>query len=78
MNHFCFNRYHDDPTKKVAVHLKADWKSGLDYFDFDTMVPSWTLARAISLEKWSREYFNLLKEYVDWLIHKNCYYSNVA
>jgi hypothetical protein len=53
----------DDPSKKVKVSFKADWKSGLDYFDFDTNMQTWTLARCIALEKWSREYFQNLKEY---------------
>lgn len=49
--------------KKVKVNFKADWKSELDYFDFDNMIPTWTMARAMSLERWSQEYFQTLKEY---------------
>jgi hypothetical protein len=44
------------------VSLKADWKSILPYFDFDVMIPPWTMARSIARETWSREYFEMLKE----------------
>lgn len=44
------------------VKLNAVWNSNLEYFDFDTDVPPFTMARAIAKEPWSREYFQQLKE----------------
>ncbi|ODN00790.1 hypothetical protein Ocin01_05886 [Orchesella cincta] len=52
----------DDASKTFEVRLNADWKSDLEYFDYDTDVPPWTMARAIAKEPWSREYFQQLKE----------------
>src|SRR4051812_29135485 len=56
-------RLHDDHTRTFNVSLNMDYKSALPYFDFDTMIPPWTMARAIAKETWSREYFETLKAY---------------
>jgi len=55
-------KLHGDDSKTYQVNLKADWKTDLPYFDYDTMIPPWTMARAIAKEQWSREYFQMLKE----------------
>ena len=51
-----------DKSQTYKVNMKAEWKSALPYFDFDVMIPEWTMARAIAREPWSREYFEMLKE----------------
>lgn len=51
----------DDASKRFKVEFEADWKTTLPYFDYDTMIPPWTMARAIAKEPWSREYFEMLK-----------------
>lgn len=57
-----YYRLHEDESKTFKVKLRADWKTEFPYFDFDTMIPPWTMARAFAKETWSREYFNSLKE----------------
>jgi len=44
------------------VKLDAVYTSDLDYFDFDSDMEPWTVARAMSREPWSREYFEKLKD----------------
>lgn len=56
------NRTNGENGKTCQVKLTADWKSDLQYFDYDTDVPPLTMARAIAKEPWSREYFQMLKE----------------
>lgn len=52
---------YENQSKVYKVSIKADWKSNLDFFDYDHMVPAWTMARSIAKESWSREYFDALK-----------------
>jgi len=54
-------KLHGNDSKEFKVKLTADWTSSLPHFDFDCMIPAWTMARAIAKETWSREYFEILK-----------------
>ena len=49
-------------TTLHKVKLDAVYTSDLDYFDFDSDMEPWTVARAMSREPWSREYFQRLKD----------------
>jgi hypothetical protein len=51
-----------DPSKRFKVDFVADWKTNLPYFDYDSMIPAWTMAKAFAKESWSRQYFQNLKE----------------
>ena len=39
----------------------AEYNSELEYFDFDSDMDPWTVARAMAREPWSRQYFEGLK-----------------
>ena len=43
------------------VKIRAEYLSSLPYFDFDSEMNPWTVARAMAREPWSREYFTRLK-----------------
>ena len=43
------------------VKISATYSSTLPYFDFDAEMDAWTVARAMSREPWSREYFERLR-----------------
>ena len=43
------------------VVIDAEYSSDLEYFDFDSDMDPWTVARAMAREPWSREYFDRLK-----------------
>ena len=43
------------------VRIDAEYNSELEYFDFDSDMDPWTVARAMAREPWSRQYFERLK-----------------
>ena len=43
------------------VKISAVYTSELPYFDFDSEMEAWTVARAMAREPWSRAYFERLK-----------------
>ena len=43
------------------VRIDAEYSSELEYFDFDSDMDPWTVARAMAREPWSRQYFEGLK-----------------
>ena len=43
------------------VKIDAEYNSQLEYFDFDSDMDPWTVARAMAREPWSRQYFDRLK-----------------
>ena len=43
------------------VRVDAKYTSSFPHFDFDSEMDPWTVARAMSREPWSREYFDRLK-----------------
>ena len=43
------------------VKLRAEYTSQLPYFDFDSDMNAWTVARAFAKEPWSREYFERIR-----------------
>ena len=49
-------------TTVHRVKLDAVYTSDLDYFDFDSDMEPWTVARAMAREPWSKEYFQGLKD----------------
>lgn len=52
---------HEDKDKVYSVELDAEYSSDLPYFNFDENVDPFTMADAIAREKWSKEYFEVLK-----------------
>ena len=44
-----------------VVKLQAEYVSTLPYFDFDSDMNAWTVARAFAKEPWSREYFERIR-----------------
>ena len=46
---------------KSVLHNQGEYKSELSYFDFDSDMDPWTIARAFAKEPWSREYFDKIK-----------------
>ncbi|XP_021207156.1 uncharacterized protein LOC101744336 isoform X1 [Bombyx mori] len=53
--------YQNNPSKFVDVDFTGEWTATTKYFDFDTDLYPATVIRSIAKEKWSREYFELLK-----------------
>ncbi|GFO33376.1 hypothetical protein PoB_005988100 [Plakobranchus ocellatus] len=59
---------YDGPMRKVdsgsliQVSFKLMWKASTNFFDFDTDIHPHAMAAAIAREKWSREFFETLKE----------------
>ncbi|CAG0913306.1 unnamed protein product [Notodromas monacha] len=51
-----------DGERSCTIQLRARWVGKPTCFDFDTDLPVTTIARNISKEPWSREYFQILKE----------------
>ena len=49
-------------TTVHRVKLDAVYTSDLDYFDFDSDMEPWTVARAMAREPWNKEYFQRLKD----------------
>lgn len=49
-------------TTLHRVKIDAIYTSDLEYFDFDSDMEPWTVARAMSREPWTREYFQRLKD----------------
>lgn len=43
------------------IDLQAEYISKLPYFDFDSDMNAWTVARAFAKEPWSREYFDRIR-----------------
>ena len=43
------------------VRIDAEYSSELEYFDFDSDMDPWTVARAMAREPWSRQYFERLQ-----------------
>ena len=52
----------NNPESVYKVNIDAEYTSDLEFFDFDSDMDPWTMARAVSRESWSREYFDRLKE----------------
>ncbi|GLH10235.1 Uncharacterized protein GBIM_15186 [Gryllus bimaculatus] len=52
-----------DPENKFDVKLNAVWSSDLPYFDFDTDMNKYSVAKSMASEPWSREYFKNLNEF---------------
>jgi len=50
--------------KLVDVTFDLIWIAFTKYFDFDTDLHPNVMADAIAREKWSRDYFDVLKRYV--------------
>lgn len=50
-----------EPLSRQQVELDVQWTSSRPFFDFDTDMDAWALARTIAREPWSREYFEALK-----------------
>ena len=44
-----------------SVNIDGEFRSDLPYFDFDSDMAVWTVARAMAREPWSRQYFARLK-----------------
>ena len=44
-----------------SVKISGTYTSQLPYFDFDSEMEAWTVARAMAREPWSRAYFARLK-----------------
>ncbi|XP_049874258.1 uncharacterized protein LOC126372504 [Pectinophora gossypiella] len=53
--------YQNDPEKVVQVEFSGEWTATTDYFDYDTDLHPPTVIRSIAREKWSRKYFQDLK-----------------
>ncbi|XP_018334471.1 uncharacterized protein LOC108743404 [Agrilus planipennis] len=53
---------HNNPSETFSVEIDATWRSDLPFFDFDTDVDILSMAKAIALEKWNKDYFKILKE----------------
>ncbi|XP_054280751.1 uncharacterized protein LOC128998577 isoform X2 [Macrosteles quadrilineatus] len=51
------------PHKKVKVEIDATWESNLPIFNYDTNVLTKNIAKAMSRESWSSQYFKLLKNF---------------
>ncbi|KAK3863648.1 hypothetical protein Pcinc_030611 [Petrolisthes cinctipes] len=49
------------PLSQHQVELDVTFTSDQPYFDFDTDMDAWTLARSVALEPWSPQYFHNLK-----------------
>ncbi|XP_044271324.1 uncharacterized protein LOC123015587 isoform X2 [Tribolium madens] len=45
----------------VDVKIEAEWSSTLPYFNFDSDMDPWAMAKSMAYEKFSREYFENLK-----------------
>ncbi|XP_018008200.2 uncharacterized protein LOC108665910 [Hyalella azteca] len=46
----------------VDVRIEVEWSANFDHFDFDSDLDVGAMARAMAKEKWSREYFNNLRD----------------
>ena len=44
--------------------FQAEYSSIFPYFDFDSDMDAWTVARAFAKEPWSKEYFERIRKYV--------------
>ena len=49
-------------TTLHRVKLDAVYTSDLEYFDFDSDMEPWAVARAMAREPWTKEYFQRLKD----------------
>ncbi|KAL3269693.1 hypothetical protein HHI36_008753 [Cryptolaemus montrouzieri] len=54
---------YSDPKQCFDVDLLVMYTSELPFFNFDTDMDPWCMAKCIALEKWSSEYFKLLKQH---------------
>ena len=52
---------HQSQGTTHQIELKAEYISKLPYFDFDSDMNAWTVARAFAKEPWSREYFDRIR-----------------
>ena len=43
--------------------FQAEYSSIFPYFDFDSDMDAWTVARAFAKEPWSKEYFERIRKY---------------
>jgi len=53
---------HQESGKTHQISLKADYRSDLPHFDFDSDMDPWTVARGFAKETWSREYFDRIRK----------------
>lgn len=55
---------HQKTGQVHRVCLNAEYSSLLPYFDFDSDMDPWTVARAFAKEPWSRQYFERIRQLV--------------
>ncbi|XP_046683308.1 uncharacterized protein LOC124369363 isoform X2 [Homalodisca vitripennis] len=56
-------RLSHNPQKKFQVQLDARWQSDLGFFNYDTDMPMRSLAKGLSNETWTKNYFKCLKDH---------------
>ena len=56
--HTYFKQYHFF----CSFHIQATYESRFPFFDFDSDMEAWTVARAFAKETWSREYFDGIRK----------------
>ena len=49
-------------TYVFSYFLQATYESRFPFFDFDSDMEAWTVARAFAKEPWSREYFDGIRK----------------
>lgn len=54
----------EDRSHVVDVKVNAEYTSYLPHFNFDKDINWFAMAKAMSHEKWSKDYFEILKELV--------------
>lgn len=54
-------KQYDNRKEFVDVKIEAEWSSVLPYFNFDSDMDPWAMAKSMAYEKFSREYFENLK-----------------
>ena len=50
------------PKYLYIFFLQATYESKFPFFDFDSDMEAWTVARAFAKEPWSREYFDGIRK----------------
>lgn len=54
-------RFHNDDKQKFEVKIDAVWSSQLPPFNYDVDISKLSIASAVAMEPWSREYFQNLE-----------------
>ena len=49
-------------THMIISCFQAEYTSIFPYFDFDSDMDPWTVARAFAKEPWSKEYFERIRQ----------------